>query len=137
MNKKFVNLNLNKRIFIVFIFMMFLIFVFVSASSYASMVSDDLSNNLLRLHIIANSDSDEDQNLKLKVRDRLIKYLNSIVSSSNTKDEVVEILKDHIHDMENISLAVIHENGFDYNVTVSLDHIDFPTKSYGNVSWFL
>ena len=134
MNKKFVNLNLNKRIFIVFIFMMFLIFVFVSASSYASMVSDDLSNNLLRLHIIANSDSDEDQNLKLKVRDRLIKYLNSIVSSSNTKDEVVEILKDHIHDMENISLAVIHENGFDYNVTVSLDHIDFPTKSYGNVS---
>ena len=114
--------------------MIFLYFVFTSASSYASSVSSDLSNNLLRLHIVANSDSDDDQSLKLKVRDCLIEYLNSIVSPSNTKDEVVEILKEHINDMRNIALKAIYENGFDYDVTISLDHIDFPTKTYSDVS---
>ena len=114
--------------------MIFLIFIFYSASSYASSVSSDLSNNLLRLHIVANSDSDDDQSLKLKVRDCLIEYLNSIVSPSNTKDEVVEILKEHINDMRNIALKAIYENGFDYDVTISLDHIDFPTKTYSDVS---
>ncbi len=126
--------GIKKRFFVVFIFMIFLIFIFYSASSYASSVSSDLSNNLLRLHIVANSDSDDDQSLKLKVRDCLIEYLNSIVSPSNTKDEVVEILKEHINDMRNIALKAIYENGFDYDVTISLDHIDFPTKTYSDVS---
>lgn len=126
--------GIGKRFFVVFIFMIFLIFVFYSASSYASNISSDLSNNLLRLHIVANSDSSEDQALKLKVRDRLIEYLNSIVSPSNTKEEVVEILKKHINDMRNVALGVICENGFNYSVTVSLEHIDFPTKTYSNIS---
>ena len=125
---------MKRRIFIVFIFMIFLYFVFTSASSYASSVSSDLSNNLLRLHIVANSDSDEDQNLKLKVRDSLINYLNSIVDKNNSKDEVITILKNHISDMENIALNVIHENRFDYDVSISLDHIEFPTKKYGNIA---
>lgn len=124
---------MKKRIFVVFIFMIFLIFIFVSASSYASSVSSDLSSNLLRLHIVANSDSNEDQHLKLKIRDALINYLNSIVSPSNTKKEVIEILNSHIDEMKNIALNVIHESGFDYNVSIILDHIEFPTKKYGNI----
>ena len=119
---------MKKRIFVVFIFMIFLIFIFASASSYASSVSSDLSSNLLRLHIVANSDSNEDQHLKLKIRDALINYLNSIVSPSNTKKEVIEILNSHMDEMKNIALNVIHESGFDYNVSIILDHIEFPTK---------
>lgn len=133
-NKYMKGFKMKRRIFIVFIFMIFLFFVFTSASSYASSVSSGLSNNLLRLHIVANSDSDEDQNLKLKVRDSLIDYLNSIVDKNNSKDEVIAILENHISDMENIALSVIHENGFDYDVSISLDHIEFPTKKYGNIT---
>ena len=54
------------------------IFVFVSIHSYASTISSNLSDNFFRLHILANSDSHQDQSLKLKVRDNIINYLEYV-----------------------------------------------------------
>ena len=53
------------------------IFIVVSALSYVSAVSENISNSVFRLHVIANSDSDEDQHLKYTVRDNLINYMNT------------------------------------------------------------
>ena len=60
------------------LFILFFCFIFISAKSYANNVLDDLADNFFRLHILANSDSDEDQNLKLKVRDNIIKYKDTL-----------------------------------------------------------
>ena len=66
-------------------------FLLLSAYSYVNAVSNNLADSVFRLHVIANSDSEEDQNLKYKVRDSLIGYMNTLTNDTNTKDDVIEI----------------------------------------------
>ena len=94
--KKFI-----KRYFILlFVLSLFLI---LSAYSYVSAISSNLSNSVFRLHVIANSDTKEDQDLKYKVRDGLIEYMKTLTSSNNTKEEVIKIASEHKEDFKNIA----------------------------------
>ena len=68
----------SKLLKIFIIISLFFLFLFITVKSYANTVSSELSDNIFRLHIIANSNSDEDQELKLKVRDEIIKYMESL-----------------------------------------------------------
>lgn len=113
---------------------LFSVFVFVSAYSYASTVSSSIADSVFRLHIIANSDSTEDQSLKYIVRDNLISYMNSICSDSNTKSEIIKIANSHKSDFYKIAKQTIIDEGFDYEVTISIGNFYFPTKSYGDIS---
>ena len=110
-------------------------FLLLSAYSYVNAVSSNLADSVFRLHVIANSDSEEDQNLKYKVRDRLIEYMNTLTNDMNTKDEVIEIAKEHLEDFKNIAQNVVNENGYDYEVNVEIGNFSFPTKTYGDISF--
>lgn len=110
------------------------IFVFFSAYSYVTAVSRNISDSVFRLHVIANSDSDEDQSLKLKVRDRLLEYMNSLCANTSSKEDAMRIANEHIDDFSKIAKDVISENGYDYDVEISVGECDFPTKNYGDVS---
>ena len=116
------------------ILLLLAVFVFISAFSYANTVSDEIADSVFRLHVIANSDSDEDQNLKYKVRDALIEYKNSICSNTTSKEEAINIAKAHIDAFYDIANNVIEENGFSYPVSIEIGEFDFPTKTYGDVS---
>ena len=76
--KKFLNFIKNPKLKMICI-LAFLLFIYttICAISYAKSVSEDLENSVFRLHVIANSDSKEDQNLKYIVRDKLLQYMNS------------------------------------------------------------
>ena len=119
--------------FIIVLFLLTL-FVFVSAISYVSAVSNNIANSVFRLHVIANSDSKEDQNLKYIVRDKLIEYMNNIAKDCSSKEEVISIAEDNISNFENIARKTIEENGYNYSVTVEIGNFDFPTKSYGDIT---
>ena len=119
--------------FIIVLFLLTL-FIFVSAISYVSAVSNNIANSVFRLHVIANSDSKEDQNLKYIVRDKLIEYMNNIAKDCSSKEEVISIAKNNISNFENIARKTIEENGYNYNVTVEIGNFDFPTKSYGDIT---
>jgi len=93
-----------------------------------------LSNNIFRLHILANSDSDEDQALKLKVRDAILEYMKTLTAKNQNKEEVIELSKQHTAVFQSIAEKVIQENGYDYNVTIEIGNFYFPTKYYGNIS---
>ena len=82
-----------KRFFIVLI--LFSFFVFISALSYVNAVSSDISDSVFRLHVIANSDSKEDQELKYKVRDSLLEYMNKISADCSSKEEVIDLEETH------------------------------------------
>ena len=110
-------------------------FLLLSAYSYVNAVSNNLADSVFRLHVIANSDSEEDQNLKYKVRDSLIEYMNTLTNDMNTKDEVIQIAKEHIQDFKNIAQNVVKENGYDYEVNVEIGNFSFPTKTYGDISF--
>lgn len=127
--------NLLKKIkpLLILIFL-FLLYILISAQSYASAVSEDLSQAVFRLHVIANSDSDEDQSLKLKVRDNLLNYMNSISSNCSTKKEAMDLAQANIEVFQQIAQNTIFEFGYNYPVTIQLGNFYFPTKYYGDIS---
>ena len=110
------------------------LFIFFSAYSYVTAVSSDISDSVFRLHVIANSDSQEDQNLKYKVRDALLEYMNTLCSSEFSKEEAMNIAENHIDDFSNIAQDIVTQNGYDYPINVSIGKYNFPTKEYGDVS---
>ena len=121
-----------KHIFI--LFLLFLLFTFTSAFSYSIAISNNLSDAVFRLHVIANSDSEEDQSLKLKVRDSLLNYMNSICSNCSTKQEAINIALEHQEDFKRIAEETILKNGYDYTVKININNFYFPTKNYGDIS---
>ena len=98
-----------------------------------STASQDYKDKLIRFHVIANSDSDEDQNLKLKVRDAVINYLQPKLLESESIEESESIIKKEYDELDKISKNIISENGYDYDVKVGIDYSEFPTKQYSNV----
>lgn len=98
-------------------------------TAYSDNVQTDLQSNMIRLHIIANSDSDEDQNVKLMVRDAVLKE-----TGSKLADEDKEICKDNIvcnlDEVKEIADRVLAENGFDYASYVQYGKFAFPEKTY-------
>ena len=108
--------------------------IIFSAYSYASSISSDLSKSVFRLHVIANSDSDEDQSLKLQVRDKLLDYMNSITANVSSKDDAIKIAQDHQKDFQIIAEQTILDKGYSYLVTVEIGNYEFPTKHYGDIT---
>ena len=119
---------------IIFVIILFILFILINCSSYSYSVSKKLSSNIFRLHIIANSDSSDDQNLKLKVRDNIINYLKEKTSNCKTKSEVINITSKNIKELQKITIKTIKENDYNYNVKLEIGNFQFPTKYYGNVS---
>lgn len=116
------------------IFLLLAIFILLSANSYVNAVSSNIADGVFRLHVIANSDSVEDQNLKYKVRDALLDYMNSICSDVSSKEDAMNIASEHLEDFKAIAENVIYENNYTYPVSVEIGKYDFPTKNYGDVS---
>ena len=130
--KTLFNKNLIGRILLVLVLLS--IFVLFSAYSYANSVSYDIADSVFILHDIANSDSEEDQALKYKVRDALIEYMNSLCANISSKEDAINISKAHTQDFKAIAENVISENGYSYPVNVEIGNFSFPTKIYGDVS---
>lgn len=128
--KKF--LKNSKFIFLLVFLLVF--YTFFCSLSYATSVSNNISDCVFRLHVIANSDSDEDQNLKYRVRDSLLSYMNDLAANCSSKEEVINLANSHLSDFEKIAHDVVLENGFDYNVKVEIGNFEFPTKTYGDIS---
>lgn len=118
------------------IILTFLFFIYTSicAISYANQVSNDIANSVFRLHVIANSDSDEDQNLKYIVRDKLLEYMNELCINCSTKEEAISIAQNNLNNFKELALQTIREEGFDYSVNVNIGNFEFPTKYYGDIS---
>lgn len=133
--KKILNFFKNSKVKMVII-LSFLLFLYttICAFSYAQNVSTDIANSVFRLHVIANSDSKEDQDLKYKVRDSLINYMNSICANCENKQDAINLVTEHKDDFKQIALDTIKDNGYPYDVNISIGNFSFPTKDYGDIS---
>lgn len=94
-----------------------------------------IAEEIIRFHVIANSDSEEDQSLKLKVKETLVKELSPYLNNAANITEARAILSDHIPFIQETAESVVREEGFDYPVTVSLDNCNFPIKVYGDYTF--
>lgn len=96
--------------------------------------SEVIKDKMIRFHVIANSDSIEDQDIKLKVRDRVLEYIYPKLEESLEIDRSREILKENDKDIKDIALKVLEENNYNYNVESTLSNEVFPVKSYGDIT---
>ena len=94
---------------------------------------DEIKDSLIRFHVIANSDTHSDQQLKLKVRDAVLNYLYPYMSKSKSLSETRSIINDNLKNVEEIAIKVIKDNNYNYSVEVFLKRINFPEKEYGNL----
>lgn len=117
------------------LFLLFFLYIIISATAYTNAVCGDISDSVLRLHVIANSNSTEDQNLKYLVRDNVLQYLNEITNGVTSKEEIIKIISDNLENFKEVAQNTVHENGYTYEISVEIGNFDFPTKTYGDVSF--
>ena len=96
---------------------------------------EKIYESVVRLHVLANSDSEEDQSLKLKVRDAIVAYTSPKVIDSASREEAIEILQNELDEIEKIAEQVVKEQGYDYEVEVTLTLEDYPTRNYESMSF--
>jgi stage II sporulation protein R len=133
--KNILNFFKNPKVKMVIILSLLLfIYTTVCAFSYAQNVSTDIANSVFRLHVIANSDSEEDQNLKYKVRDNLLSYMNEICGNCKTKQEAISLVEENEEIFKQIALDTIASEGYSYDVNINIGNFEFPTKDYGDIS---
>lgn len=103
------------------------------SSQTKELIYEDIANKIIRFHVIANSNTDEDQALKLKVRDEVIEFVSNSLKESKDLDESRQFIIDNKSNIEDIAKSVIIENGYSYNITSTLSRENFPDKIYGDV----
>lgn len=91
---------------------------------------EDLTDKLIRIHVIANSDSEEDQNLKLAVRDGILSYVSELTEGCETKAEAMESLGGGLGRIEDEARGIVAENGFGYEVSCTLSREEFDRRTY-------
>lgn len=133
--KKFLNKIKNSKIGILIILSILLfLYTTICAISYVSAVSTDISDSVFRLHVIANSNSNEDQALKYKVRDNLLNYMNNICKNCTSKEEAINIVSEQQKEFKQVALETIKNEGYSYDVKIEIGNFEFPTKQYGDIS---
>jgi len=103
-------------------------------TAYSDNVNKGLASNLVRLHVVANSDSQKDQALKMMVRDAVLEYMKEKLKDSDSIEETRNVIRENIQNINNIAKTVILEQGENYTVETRLGDFPFPTKSYGDIT---
>jgi len=96
--------------------------------------SESISQEVFRLHILANSDSDEDQSLKLKVRDKILTKSESLFINCKNLNDVINVSKNNIDYFEKLANECIKENGYNYETKVYVDKEYFNTREYEKIT---
>lgn len=97
-------------------------------------IQEGIAEEVFRFHVLANSDSAEDQRLKLRVKEAVISYLNGEITESESAEETKEWVRMHLTEIEKVAQGVIRRSGKQYEVEAEVTHCLFPQKSYGDVT---
>lgn len=108
-------------------------FTYIIYPYLETQTKEGFKDEIIRFHIRANSDQEEDQALKLKIRDEILKEMEEKFKDTKSLDESREIIKQNMREMKSITEKVIEEEGKDYEVAVRLGQDNFPTRKYGNL----
>ncbi|MBU5255502.1 stage II sporulation protein R [Tissierella praeacuta] len=108
-------------------------FVYIICPFVEKKVKKSFEDEIIRFHIRANSDKEEDQALKLKIRDEILKEMKEKFKYTKTLEESREVIRANMKEMKDITERVIQKEGKDYDVAITLDQDNFPTRKYGNL----
>lgn len=124
---------MNKTLKIFVPLLLVFVFMFSHIAPFIE-TSENISDQVFRLHILANSDSADDQQLKLKVRDEILKKGETVFASSNSLEETIELCKNNIALFQQTAEQCLKDNGSDYEVKVYVDKEYFNTREYDEIT---
>lgn len=104
--------------------------VFLVSGGLALRAQEQLSERVVRLHVLANSDGEEDQALKLKVRDRVLARATELLTQAKNRAEAESLLRAALPELETLAAGELRANGCDYPVRAELTDTEFPTRAY-------
>jgi len=107
----------------------------IMVNAKQSQLQEDLAKEVFRFHVLANSDSDEDQALKMQVKEAVIAYMKEEIPDSDSVETTKEWARNHLDAIVNLAKAVIREEGYDYPVIAEVTTCDFPDKTYGDITF--
>ena len=112
------------------LFLISIIFLTVITSTSNQVEQKDY----LRIHIRANSNSVQDQSVKYKVKEELVKYLTPYIAECNTKEKAQSMLKEQLFAVQEVADSVLEKSGFDYKSNAEIRQEKFPTRKYGQLT---
>lgn len=104
----------------------------VFTTYHSARAAEELGDGVLRLHILANSDSETDQALKLQVRDAVLAYAKREFTAVETKAQAMALAERELERLEQVAEQTLRENGWEMSVKASVENTFFPTKVYDN-----
>ena len=110
--------------------LLFGVLCILAADSWLGEEQQELADSVIRFHVIANSDSREDQALKLAVRDRVLEQAQTVYPENATLPQARAALEGALDQLAQAGQAVVEEQGYDYQVTARMEQCWFPTKEY-------
>lgn len=119
--------------FLLIVFVLLIIQSF-NSSTNRTQLQEGIASEVLRFHVIANSDSAEDQAVKLQIKNTLTKALEPTLKNAKNIEEARALLNESLSNMEVLSNQIIKENGYNYTATASIERGYFPLKVYGDFS---
>lgn len=93
-----------------------------------------LNEQIIRLHVVADTDDPADQELKLQVRDEILRLVHAIKEGASSKEEALTRLREQLPALEEAANAVLSKEGKEYHAAVTLDEEAFPTRFYDTFS---
>lgn len=141
----FVRKNKWERI-IIFTCFLALIFHGAVTAAQQSLLQQGIAEEVLRFHVLANSDSEADQKVKLQVRDTVLAWAETEMEKENissqklakddeAKNEVMMFIQNHINDLETVANDVLKDSGFSYEANAELTRCYFPERTYGTCTF--
>lgn len=100
-----------------------------------SEMQGELAEQVFRFHVLANSDSEEDQALKMKVKEAIIAYMKRELPESDSVETTKKWARENLVQIEQVAAEIIAEEGYEYSVKAEVTTCDFPDKTYGDITF--
>ena len=98
-------------------------------------IQEQIAGKVLRFHVLANSDTAEDQNLKLAVRDAVGSRMAELLSDVQDREACEQVVEAHLPEIAETAQAVVREAGYEYEVHAAIEETEFPSKTYGKFTF--
>ena len=106
-----------------------------TTSAYSDRIQNGIAREVIRLHVLPNSDNESDQQLKFLVRDGILDFFNNKMNGKTNKNESREILLNNLPMIQELAERIIISNGYNHSVSVNYGQSFFPTRLYGHLAF--
>lgn len=100
-----------------------------------NILQQGIANEIIRFHVLADSDKEEDQQVKLKVKDQVVRYMQNKLAAAKDREQAKVIIKDNLEEIECLALETLEGEGVKSKVKAYLTEKRFPVKSYGEFTF--